>query len=83
MNIETKFDAKYASEPNQTLRDYFATSDGTIEEEIAMLSQLTDHYMKKRSEAYNKLHSLRDEIRVLERKLGELGVELLSKIDDK
>jgi predicted component of viral defense system (DUF524 family) len=83
MITETKFDAKYASEITQPLQDFFATSDGTIEEEIAMLSQLTDHYMKKRSEAYTKMHSLRDEIRVLERKLGELGVELLSKIDDK
>lgn len=83
MITETKFDAKYASEITQPLQDFFATSDGTIEEEIAMLSQLTDHYMKKRSEAYTKMHSLRDEIKVLERKLGELGVELLSKIDDK
>ena len=83
MIIETTFDAKYASEPSEQLQDLFATSDGTIEEEIVMLSQLTDYYMKKRSEAYNKIHSLKDEIKVLERKLENFGVELLSKLEDK
>lgn len=83
MITETKFDANYASEITQPLQDFFATSDGTIEEEIAMLSQLTDYYIRKRSEAYTKMRSFKDEIRVLERKLGELGMELVSKIDDK
>jgi hypothetical protein len=83
MTIETKFDAKYASEPTQSLQDFFATSDGTIEEEIAMLSQLKEHYIQKRREAYIKMYALKDEIRVLERKLEEFGVEFPSKIDDK
>ena len=83
MNIETTFDAKYASEPTQSLEDFFATSDESIKEEIEMLSQLRDYYMEKRREAYIKWNSLKDEIKVLERKLEEFGVELFIKIDDK
>lgn len=85
MNIKENLEenVKYSPEENQKLKDYFLTSDETIADEIEVLSSLKELYIEKRRQAYTKMHALKDEIRVLERKLGEIGVELFSKIDDK
>jgi hypothetical protein len=85
MNIKENLEenVKYSPEENQKLKDYFLTSDETIADEIEVLYSLKELYIEKRRQAYTKMYAFKDEIRVLERKLGELGVELLSKIDDK
>lgn len=85
MNIKENLEenVNYSPEENQKIKDYFLTSDETIADEIEVLVSLEDLYIKKRSQAYIKMYAIKDEIRVLERKLEEFGIELACKIDDK